>query len=208
MTLYPIKKNIKKLKTPTTQLKSNNSIIHTMKMNKRDASKWYQSLSEEQKAELKQKNVQQTQARTNKKTDSESKCKAAHDARMKAQKDCKAKITQQINKCQNMRQKLIPLQMRFGQVKLKDLYDSYHNDYNNVCRSSKQYHLECLISAEMAKIIEEERILFNMQHRYKCIRSAVKECVAKTTALSKYDKKRMCGKTNLTNIYTWLNCYF
>lgn len=183
-----------------------------MKMNKRDASKWYQSLSEEQRAELKQKNVQQAQARTNKKTDSESKCKAheksAHDARMKAQKECKAKITRQIQKCQEMRQKLIPLQMRLGQVKLKDSYDSYHNDYKNFCRPYKQNHLECLISAEMAKIIEEERILFNMQHRYKCIRSAVKECVAKTSALSKYDKKRMCGKTELYNIYTWLNCYF
>lgn len=182
-----------------------------MKMNKRDASKWYQSLSEEQKAELKQKNAQ-TQAHTNKKTDSESKCKAheksAHDARMKSQKDCKAKITQQIKKCQEMRQKLIPLQMRLGQVKLKDSYDSYHNDYNNICRPSKQYHLECSISVEMTKIIEEERILFNMQHRYKCIRGAVKACVAKTTALSKYDKERMCGKKELNNIYTWLNCYF
>ena len=131
-----------------------------------------------------------------------------HEARMKAQLQSKAEITQQIQKCQELRQRLIPLQMRLNQMKLHES----HNTYHRYTQSSHFYFklgiLELGISNELRLIQNEEKVLFDMQHKHQCMKKSVKDIIEKTktssfSRFSRFSKlyTRVQTKNYLDNIY-------
>ena len=125
-----------------------------------------------------------------------------HEARMKAQLQSKVEITQQIQKCQDMRRRLIPLQMRLSQMKMHES----HNTYHRYTQSSQFYfklgNLEAKVSNELRLIQNEERVLFDMHHKHHCIKNSIKDIIAKVAARSKTDPyARFKGKKCVDNIY-------
>lgn len=182
------------------------------RMNKKEASEWFQNLSPVEKSLLKQKANSSSSSSSSleeRKTKPEMhererelilKRQSEHEARMKAQLQSKAEITQQIQKCQEMRQRLIQFQMRLNQMKLHES----HNTYQRYTQSSHFYfklgNLEAKVSNEIRLIQNEERVLFDMHHRHHCIKNSIKDIIAKITALPN-PYARIQAKKCVDNIY-------
>ena len=182
------------------------------RMNKKEASEWFQNLSLAEKSLLKQKaksSSSSEERKTKTKTEMHErerelilKRQSEHEARMKAQLQSKAEITQQIQKCQEMHRRLIPLQMRLNQMKLHESHNTYHRDTQSSHFYFKLGNLEAKVSNELRLIQNEERALFDMHHRHHCIKNSIKDIVAKITARSKTDPyARIKGKKCVDNIY-------
>ena len=182
------------------------------RMNKKEASEWFQNLSLAEKSLLKQKEKSSSSSEERKtKTKTEMhererelilKRQSEHEARMKAQLQSKAEITQQIQKCQEMHRRLIPLQMRLNQMKLHESHNTYHRYTQSSHFYFKLGNLEAKVSNELRLIQNEERALFDMHHRHHCIKNSIKDIVAKITARSKTDPyARIKGKKCVDNIY-------
>lgn len=127
--------------------------------------------------------------------------RSEHEARMKAQLESKAKITKQIQKCQEMRRQLIPYHMRLYQMRLKQML--HDDDYT---RSShfqfKLGMMECGISNQIRLIQNEEKVLFNMQHKHHFIKKSITEIIEKrkTSSFSKL-YTRVQAKNYVDNVY-------
>ena len=158
--------------------------------NKKDASKWFQTLTLLERSLLKQEKNSSSSLSSDeeKKTKKEMhqrerelllKRRSEHEARMKAQLKSKAEITKQIQKCKDMRSKLIPYHMRLYQMRLKQMHN-YDDDYT---RSShfqfKLGMMECGISNELRLIQNEEKVLFDMQHKHHCIKKSITDIIEK-----------------------------
>ena len=162
------------------------------KMNKKEASKWFQNLSPAEQSLLKQQTNSSSSSPEERKPKKEMhkrerelllKRRSEHEARMKAQLQSKAEITQQIQKCKDMRSRLIPVQMRLEQMKLHESNHTFHE----CAQSSSQflYKLGLLnsnVSYELRLIKNEERSLFDMHHKHHCIKNSIKDIIAKRTA--------------------------
>jgi len=104
---------------------------------------------------------------------------------MKAQLQSKAGITQQIQKCKDMRRRLIPFQMRLEQMQLHEYHYTFHKYY---AESSSQFFydlgiLKAKVLHELRLIQNEEKVLFDMHHTHHCIKNLIKNIIAKITAL-------------------------
>ena len=169
--------------------------------NKKEASEWFQNLSPAEQLFLKQKTNSSSlsEERKTKKEMHERerelilKRRSEHEARMKAQLKSKAEITQQIQKCQEMRRRLIPLQMRLEQMKLHESQSSFDFYF-------ELDNLDARVSNELRLIENEEKTLFDMHHRHHCIKNSIKDIIAKTTALSN-SYTRVQAKNYVDNIY-------
>ena len=175
--------------------------------NKKEASEWFQSLSHIEQLLVKHE-ANTSSSSKERKTKKEMhererelllKRRSEHEARMKAQLESKAKITQQIQKCQEMRRQLIPLQMRLEQMKLHES----HN-YHPYTRSSHFYFklgiLECGISNELRLIRDEEKVLFDMQHKQHCIKKSITDIIEKRkTSSFSYPYARLCARIQAKN---------
>ena len=175
-------------------------------MNKKDASAWFQNLSPAEQSSLKQK-ANSASSQEEKKTKKEMherelkmmlKRRSEHEARMKAQLQSKAEITQQIQKCQQLRSQLIPLQMRLEQMKLHESNYTFHE----CVQSSSQFFyklgmLDSKVSYQLQLIKNEERILFDMHHKHHCIKNSIKDVISKRTT----HYTRVQAKNYVDNIY-------
>ena len=182
------------------------------RMNKKEASEWFQSLSPAEKSLLKQKSNSSSSSGEEKKTKKEMmhererelilRRRTEHEARMKAQLQSKAEITQQIQKCKEIRNRLIPLQMRLNQMKLHESHNTYHRYTQSSQFFYKLGNLEAKISHELRLIQNEEKVLFDMHHKHHCIKNSIKDIIAKITAISKTNPyTRIQAKNYVDNIY-------
>jgi hypothetical protein len=180
------------------------------RMNKKEASEWFQNLSLAEKSLLKQKanSSSSSEERKLKKEMHERerelilKRQSEHEARMKAQLQSKAEITQQIQKCRELRSRLIPLQMRLNQMKLHESHNTYHRYTQSSNFYFKLDNLEYKVSDELRLIQNEERALFDMHHKHHCIKNSIKDIIAKSNSLSNpYPYTRIRAKNGLDNIY-------
>jgi len=196
----------------TTTVKSGVGKSGIKRRNKKEASEWFQSLSPIEQLLVKQE-ANTSSSSEEKKPKKEMhererelllKRRSEHEARMKAQLQSKAEITQQIQKCRDMRSQLIPFQMRLEQMKLHES----HN-YHPYTQSSHFYFklgmLECGISNQLRLIKNEEKVLFDMQHKHQCMKKSVKDIIekTKTSSFSRFSKlyTRVQTKNYLDNIY-------
>jgi hypothetical protein len=175
-------------------------------MNKKEASKWFQRLTRLERSLLKQeKKTSSDEERKSKKEMHERerqlllKRRSEHEARMKAQLQSKAEITQQIQKCKDMRTRLIPFQMRLEQMKLHESH-SYHRYTQSSHFQFKLGILESGISNELRLIQDEEKVLFDMHHKHNCIKNSIKDIIAKRTAPSN-PYTRIQAKIYVDNVY-------
>lgn len=178
------------------------------RMNKKEASKWFQTLTRLERSLLKQeKKTSSDEERKPKKEMHERerqlllKRRSEHEARMKAQLQSKAEITQQIQKCQELRRRLIPLQMRLEQMKLHESNYTFHE----CAQSSSQFiyklgMLDSKVSYQLLLIKNEERALFDMHHKHNCIKNSIKDIIAKRTALSN-PYTRIQAKNYVDDVY-------
>jgi hypothetical protein len=179
------------------------------RMNKKEASEWFQGLSPAEQSLLKKNSNSSSSSSEERKSKQEMhereralilKRRTEHEARMKAQLQSKKEITKQIQKCQEIRRRLIPLQMRMSQMKL-------HESHNTRYTQSSQFFyklgiLESKVSHELRLIQNEEKVLFDMHHKHHCIKNSIKDIIAKTTALSKTNLyTRIQAKKYVDNIY-------
>jgi hypothetical protein len=180
------------------------------RMNKKEASEWFQNLSLAEKSLLKQKanSSSSSEERKSKKEMHERerelilKRQSEHEARMKAQLQSKAEITQQIQKCRELRSRLIPFQMRLNQMKLHESHNTYHRYTQSSNFYFKLGNLEAKVSNELRLIQNEEKVLFDMHHKHHCIKNSIKDIIAKITALSKNNPyTRIQAKNYVDNIY-------
>jgi len=181
------------------------------RMNKKEASEWFQNLSLAEQSLLKQKANSSSSSSEERKTKKERherehelmlKRKSEHEARMKAQLQSKAEITLQIQKCQEMRRRLILLQMRLNQMKLHESHNTYHRYTQSSSFYFKLGNLEAKVSNELRLIQNEEKVLFDMHHRHHCIKNSIKDIIAKITALSKNNPyTRIQAKNYVDDIY-------
>jgi hypothetical protein len=164
------------------------------RMNKKEASKWFQGLTRLERSLLKQEKNSSSPSSSDeeKKTKKEMhererelllKRRSEHEARMKAQLQSKAEITQQIQKCKDMRSGLIPFQMRLEQMQLHESNYTFHE----CAQSSSQFFyklglLNSNVSYELRLIQNEEKVLFDMQHKHHCIKKSIKDIIAKRSA--------------------------
>ncbi len=175
------------------------------RMNKKEASKWFQGLTRLERSLLKQeKNSSSSSSDEDKKTKKEMhqrerelllKRRSEHEARMKAQLQSKAEITQQIQKCKEMRSQLIPFQMRLEQMKLHESHNSQQTGSSHF--QYKLGMLECGISNQLRLIKNEERVLFDMHHKHHCIKESIKDIIAKRTT----HYTRIQAKKCVDNVY-------
>lgn len=167
------------------------------RMNKKEASKWFQGLTRLERSLLKQEKNSSSSSSSDeeKKTKKEMhererelllKRRSEHEARMKAQLQSKAEITKQIQKCKDMRSRLIPFQMRLEQMQLHH-YHAYHDYTQSSHFQFKLVGLECGISNELRLIQNEEKVLFDMQHKHHCIKKSITDIIEKrkTSSFSK-----------------------
>jgi hypothetical protein len=156
-------------------------------MNKKEASKWFQTLTRLERSLLKQEKNSSSSSSEKKKTKKEMherehelllKRRSQHEARMKAQLQSKADITKQIQKCKDMRSRLLPFQMRLAQMQLHESH-SYHQYTRSAHFLFKLGILECGILNELRLIQNEEKVLFDMQHKHHCIKNSIKDIIAK-----------------------------
>ena len=167
------------------------------KMNKKEASEWFQGLPCDEQLLLKQKSNSSSSSSSSSKERNPKKemhererklilqRQSEHEARMKAQLKSKAEITQQMQKCQELRRRLIPLQMRLEQMKLHESNYTFHNCTDS---SSKFFYklgiLDAKVSNGLWLIKDEEKALFDMHKKHHCIKKSITEIIEKTTTLS------------------------
>ena len=176
--------------------------------NKKEASEWFQSLSDIEKLLVKQEANASSSSSEERKTKKEMhererelllKRRSEHEARMKAQLQSKSEITQQIQKCKDMRSGLIPFQMRLEQMQLHES----HN-YHPYTRSAHFYFklgmLECGISNVLRLIRDEEKSLFDMQHKHHCIKKSITDIIEKRkTSSFSNPYARICARNQAKN---------
>jgi hypothetical protein len=180
--------------------------------NKKEASEWFQSLPPIEQLLVKQEANTSSSSSEEKKPKKEMhererelllKRRSEHEARMKAQLQSKADITKQIQKCRDMRSQLIPFQMRLEQMKLHESHTS-HFQYN-LHFQYKLGMLGCGISNQLRLIQNEEKVLFDMQHKHQCMKKSVKDIIekTKTSSFSRFSNlyTRVQTKNYLDNIY-------
>ena len=178
--------------------------------NKKQASVWFQSLSHIEQLLVKQESNTSSSSSKERKPKKEMhererelllKRRSEHEARMKAQLESKAKITKQIQKCQEMRRQLIPYHMRLYQMRLKQML--HDDDYT---RSShfqfKLGMMECGISNQIRLIQNEEKVLFDMQNKHHFIKKSITEIIEKrkTSSFSKL-YTRVQTKNHVDDVY-------
>ena len=176
------------------------------RMNKKDASKWFQTLTRLERSLLKQETKSSSSEERKPKKEMHErerqlllKRRSEHEARMKAQLQSKAEITKQIQKCKDMRTRLIPFQMRLEQMQLHQSHNyQRYTQYSNF--HFKFGILECGISNELRLIQDEEKALFDMHHKHNCIKKSIKDIITKTTALSN-PYSRIQAKQYVDNVY-------
>jgi hypothetical protein len=183
--------------------------------NKKEASEWFQGLPPVEQLLLKQK-ANTPSSSKEKKTKKEMhererelilKRRSEHEDRMKAQLKSKAEITNQIQKCKDMRLQLIPFHMRLYQMRLKQMHN-YHDDYT---RSShfqfKLGMMECGISNQIRLIQNEEKVLFDMHEKHHCIKKSITDIIEKrkTSPFSKI-YTRVQTKNYVDNVYKMVKC--
>ena len=172
------------------------------RMNKKEASKWFQTLTRVERSLLKQ---EKNSSSSSSSSDEEKKKKkemhererelllkrrSEHEARMKAQLQSKAEITKQIQKCKDMRSQLIPHQMRLAQMQLHQSH-AYHDYTQSALFMFKLGILECGISNELRLIQHEEKVLFDMQHKHHCTKKSIKDIIEKrTTHYTRFQAKK------------------
>ena len=169
------------------------------RMNKKEASKWFQTLTRLERLLLKQEKNSSSSSDEDKKNKKEMhererelllKRRSEHEARMKAQLQSKVDITKQIQKCKDMRSQLIPHQMRLAQMQLHQSH-AYHDYTQSALFMFKLGILECGISNELRLIQHEEKVLFDMQHKHHCIKKSIKDIIAKrTTHYTRFQAKK------------------
>lgn len=172
---------------------------------------WFQNLSHIERSLLKQEKKSSSSSDAERKPKKEMnererqlriQRQSEHEARMKAQLKSKAEITQQIQKCQELRHQLIPLQMRLEQLKLHESHYTYRDYYGD--SSSKFFYklgiLDAKVSNELQVIQNEERVLFDMHHKHYCIKNSIKDIISKSTALSD-PYTRIQTKNSVDNVY-------
>jgi len=98
-----------------------------------------------------------------------------------------------------MRSRLIPFQMRLEEMQLHES----HN-YHPYTRSSHFYFklgiLECGISNELKLIRDEEKVLFDMQHKHHCIKKSITEIIEKKkTSSFSNPYARICARIQAKN---------
>jgi hypothetical protein len=175
------------------------------RMNKKEASKWFQGLTRLERSLLKPYKTSSSEEKKPKKEMHERerqlllKRRSEHEERMKAQLQSKAEITKQIQKCKDMRTRLIPFQMRLEQMKLHQSHN-YHRYTQSPHFQFKLGILECGISNELRLIQDEEKALFDMQHKHHCIKNSIKDIITKRTALSN-PYTRIQAKIYVDNVY-------
>jgi hypothetical protein len=182
--------------------------------NKKEASEWFQSLSHIEQLLVKQEaNPSSSSSLEKRKTKKEMhererelilKRRSEHEARMKAQLQSKSEITQQIQKCQEMRRRLIPHQMRLEQMQLHEYHYTFHKYY---AESSSQFFydigmLKAKVLHELQLIRDEEKVLFDMHHKHQCMKKSITEIIekTKTSALSN-PYTRIQAKNDVDNVY-------
>lgn len=176
------------------------------KMNKKEASKWFQRLTRLERSLLKQEKKPSSSEEIKPKKEMHErerelllKRRSEHEARMKAQLQSKAEITKQIQKCKDMRTRLIPFQMRLEQMKLHESHNyQRYTQYSHF--HFKVGILECGISNELRLIQDEEKTLFDMHHKHHCIKNSIKDIITKRTALSN-PYTRIQAKIYVDNVY-------
>jgi len=183
------------------------------RMNKKEASEWFQNLLPAQQSLLKQKANTSSSSSEERKTKKEMqermhererelilKRQSEHEARMKAQLQSKAEITQQIQKCRELRCRLIPLQMRLNQMKLHESHNTYHRYTQSSHFYFKLGNLEAKVSNEIRLIQNEERVLFDMHHMHHCIKKSITKIIEKikTTAFPN-PYARICARIQAKN---------
>ena len=186
------------------------TITGIKRRNKKEASEWFQSLSHIEQLLVKQGANASSSSSKERKPKKEMhererelllKRRSEHEARMKAQLESKAKITQQLQKCQEMRRQLIPYHMRLYQMRLKQMQP--HDDYT---RSShfqfKVGMMESGISNQIRLIQNEEKVLFDMQNKHHFIKKSITEIIEKrkTSSFSKL-YTRVQTKNYVDNVY-------
>ena len=175
-------------------------------MNKKEASKWFQGLTRLERSLLKPYNkTSSDEERKPKKEMHERerqlllKRRSEHEARMKVQLQFKAEITKQMQKCKDMRTRLIPFQMRLEQMKLHQSHN-YQRYTQSPHFQFKLGILECGISNELRLIQDEEKALFDMHHKHHCMKNSIKDIITKRTALSN-PYTRIQAKIYVDNVY-------
>lgn len=181
------------------------------RMNKKEASEWFQNLSPAERSLLKQEKNSSCSSNEKKKPKKEMhererelllKRRSEHEARMKAQLQSKAEITKQIQKCKDMRSQLIPYHMRLYQMRLKQMHN-YHDEYTRSSHFNfKLGMMECGISNKIRLIQNEEKVLFDMQHKHHCIKKSITDIIEKrkTSPFSKL-YTRVLTKNYVDNVY-------
>lgn len=179
------------------------------RMNKKEASTWFQGLTRLEQSLLKQeKNSSSSSEEKKPKKEMHErerkmmlKRRSEHEARMKAQLQSKMEITKQIQKCKDMRSQLIPFQMRLEQMKLHESH-AYHDYTQSSYFQFKLVGLECGISNELRLIQHEEKVLFDMQHKHHCIKKSITDIIEKrkTSPFSKL-YTRVQTKNYVDNVY-------
>ena len=183
------------MQTTTTTGKSKSGVGKSSgikRRSKKEASEWFQSLSHIERLLVKQEANASTSSKE-RKTKKEMhererelilKRQTEHEARMKAQLQSKAKITQQIQKCQEMRRRLIPFQMRLEQMQL--------HEYYNTPSSSKFYlklgNMKAKVSNELQLIHHEEKALFEMNEKHHCTKKSITDIIEKTKTSKLYTR--------------------
>ena len=188
--------------------------------NKKEASEWFQSLSHIEQLLVKQE-ANPSSSSEERKTKKEMhererelllKRQTEHEARMKTQLQSKAKITQQIQKCKDMRSGLIPFQMRLEQMQLHEYHYTFHKYY---AESSSQFFydlgiLNAKVLHELRLIQNEEKLLFDMQHKHHCIKKSITKIIEKVVHMylpSSFSNPyaRICAriqaKNDVDNVY-------
>jgi hypothetical protein len=184
--------------------------------NKKEASEWFQNLSDIEKLLVKQEANRSSSSSEERKTKKEMhererelllKRRSEHEARMKAQLQSKSDITKQIRKCKDMRSQLIPFQMRLEQMQLHEYHYTFHKYY---AESSSQFFydlgiLKAKVLHELRLIQNEEKVLFDMQHKHHCIKKSITKIIekTKTSSFSRFSKlyTRVQTKNHVDDIY-------
>ena len=200
------------MQTTTTTGKSKSGVGKSSGIKRRikkEASEWFQSLSHIEQLLVKQE-ANASSSSKERKTKKEMhererelllKRRSEHEARMKAQLKSKAEITQQIQKCKDMRSRLIPFQMRLEQMQLHQSH-TYHEYAQSSHFQFKVGILECGISNELRLIEDEEKVLFDMHQKHHCIKKSITDIIEKTKT-SSFSKlyTRVQAKNYVDDVY-------
>ena len=108
----------------------------------------------------------------------------------------------EIQKCKDMRSRLIPFQMRLEQMQLHQSH-TYHEYAQSSKFQFKVGILECGISNELRLIEDEEKVLFDMHQKHHCIKKSITDIIEKTKTSSSFSKlyTRVQAKNYVDDVY-------